>query len=84
MLSQMCGNQEDHLEKDYKEHLKAPSPIFQHQSSSGHATSIDNFKIIGREDNSLARTIKESIYIRVNNPHTQQEYWEIQPPTHLG
>ena len=52
----------------YKEHLKAPSPIFQHQSSSGHATSIDNFKIIGREDNSLARTIKESIYIRVNNP----------------
>ena len=47
----------------YKEHLKAPSPIFQHQSSSGHETSIDNFKIIGREDNSLARTIKESIYI---------------------
>ena len=52
----------------YKEHLKAPSPIFQHQSSSGHATSINNFKIIGREDNSLARTIKESIFIRVNNP----------------
>ena len=48
--------------------MKAPSPIFLHQSSSGHETSIDNFKIIGREDNSLARTIKESIYIRVNNP----------------
>ena len=52
----------------YKEHLKAPSPIFQHQSISGHETSIENFNIIGREDNSLARTIKESIYIRVNNP----------------
>ena len=52
----------------YKEHLKAPSPIFQHQSISGHETSIENFKIIGREDNSLARTIKESIYIGVNNP----------------
>ena len=52
----------------HKEHLKAPSPIFQHQSFSGHATSINNFKIIGREDNSLARTIKESIFIRVNNP----------------
>ena len=52
----------------YKEHLKAPSPIFQHQSISGHETSIENFKIIGREDNSLARTIKESIYKRVNNP----------------
>ena len=36
----------------YKEHLKAPSPIYQHQCSSGHTTSIDNFKIIGREDNS--------------------------------
>ena len=48
--------------------MKALSPIFQHQTFNGHATSIDNFKIIGREDNSLARTIKESIYIRVNNP----------------
>ena len=38
----------------YKEHLKAPSPIFQHQSTSGHETSINNFKIIGREDNSFA------------------------------
>ena len=52
----------------YKEHLKAPSPIFLHQSNSGHETTLDNFKIIGREDNSLARTIKESMYIRVNNP----------------
>ena len=52
----------------YKEHLKAPSPIFQHQNMSGHETSIENFKIVGREDNSLARTIKESMYIRVNNP----------------
>ena len=52
----------------FKEHLKAPSPTFQHQCSSGHTTSINNFKIMGREENSLARTIKESIYIRVNNP----------------
>ena len=52
----------------YKEHLKAPSPIFIHQSNSGHETTMDNFKIMGREDNSLARTIKESMYIRVNNP----------------
>ena len=27
-----------------------------------------NFTFIGREDHGLARTIKESIYIRVNNP----------------
>ena len=29
---------------------------------------MDNFKILGREDSTVARTIKESIYIRVNNP----------------
>ena len=33
----------------YKEHLKAPSPIFGHQNSSGHKTSMENFQLIGRE-----------------------------------
>ena len=32
----------------YKEHLKAPSPIFLHQNSSGHQTTLNNFKIIGK------------------------------------
>ena len=52
----------------FKEHLKTPSPIFGHQNSSGQETSMENFKIIGREENSLARTIKETMYIRMNNP----------------
>ena len=52
----------------YKEHLKNPSPVFTHQNTSGHITSIDNFKIIGREENNLARTIQEAMFIRVNNP----------------
>ena len=51
-----------------KEHLKAPSPICGHQNSSGHKTSMENFQIIGREENSMARTIKEAMYIRVNSP----------------
>ena len=46
----------------------APSPIFLHENNNGHETILDNFRIIGREDNNLARTIKESMYIRVNNP----------------
>ena len=32
----------------FKEHLKNPSPIFTHKNTSGHMTSINNFKIIGR------------------------------------
>ena len=46
----------------------APSPIYGHSNQSGHSNNLDNFTIIGREDHGLAGTIKESIYIRVNNP----------------
>ena len=52
----------------YKEHLKAPSAIHHHSSQTGQPTSHNNFQIIGREGYNLARNIKESIYIRVNNP----------------
>ena len=52
----------------YKEHLKDPSPIHQHSNHTGHPISHNNFQIIGREGHSLARNIKESIFIRVNNP----------------
>ena len=52
----------------YKEHLKDPSPIHQHSNHTDHPTSHNNFQIIGREGHSLPRNIKESIFIRVNNP----------------
>ena len=45
-----------------------PSPIFAHTTQAGHSTNPENFTITGRENHSLDRTIKESIYIRVNNP----------------
>ena len=52
----------------YKEHLKASSAIHHHSIQTGHTTNQNNFQIIGREGQNLARNIKESIYIRVNNP----------------
>ena len=52
----------------YKEHLKAPSAIHHHSTLTGHITNQNNFQIIGREGHNLARNIRESIYIRVNNP----------------
>ena len=52
----------------YKEHLKAPSAIHHHSIQTCHTTNQNNFQIIGREGQNLARNIKESIYIRVNNP----------------
>ena len=51
-----------------KEHLKEPSPIYADSTQAGHNTNPENLTIIGREDHGLARTIKESIYIRVKNP----------------
>ena len=52
----------------FKEHQKAPSPIFDHYNTTGHKISLENFHIVGREDQNLMRTIKEALYIRVNNP----------------
>ena len=52
----------------YKEHLKELSPIYGQSSQPGHSTNHDNFTIMGREDHELARIIKKSVYIRVNNP----------------
>ena len=52
----------------YKEHLKAPSPIFEQQNKPGHIKSVENFKIIDREGHNIATAIKKAIYIRVNNP----------------
>ena len=56
------------LGERYWEHLKQLSPIYVHIQQTGHNSTLDNFSILGREDHSLTRTIKEAIYIRVNNP----------------
>ena len=56
------------LKERYKEHLREPFPIQVHSQLTGHQLSLDNFNIIGREGQDLTRLIKESIYIRVNNP----------------
>ena len=64
----------------YKEHLKDPSPIPQHSNHAGHPTSHNDFQIIGREGCSLARNIKESIFIRINNPTLNGNIGEFNLP----
>ena len=56
------------LGERYKEHLKAPSPIYDHSNITGHTTSLENFSIVGREEQNLSRLIKESMFIRVYSP----------------
>ena len=38
----------------YKEHLKAPSPIYDHFNISGHNITLNNFSIVGREEQNLS------------------------------
>ena len=52
----------------FREHMKAPSSIHDHHNITGHELSLINFSIVGREDQSIARTIQEAILIRVNDP----------------
>ena len=68
----------------YKEHLKAPSPIYDHYNISGHNITLNNFSIVGREEQNLSRLIKESMFIRVNNPFLNKEHRHIPSASYLG
>ena len=64
----------------FKEHLEAPSPIYDHQNIRGHDTTIENFSIVEREDQNLIRAIKEAIYIRVNSPSLNKNIGKYHMP----
>ena len=51
-----------------KEHLKAPSPIHLHSTTTGHPLDPNQFNIIHKEVQSQSRTIKEAMFIRVQDP----------------
>ena len=56
--------------RTFGERCKEPSPIHSHSHNTGHTTTQDNFQIIGREDDDIARTIKESIHIKDLTTHS--------------
>ena len=64
----------------YKEHLKAPSPIHLHTTTTGHPVSPDCFSIVDRESQGMVRNIKEAMYIRVNDPSLNRNLGKFQLP----
>ena len=64
----------------YKEHLKAPSPIHDHSNTSGHSITLNNCSIVDREEQNLSRLIKESMFIRVNNPSLNENIGKYHLP----
>ena len=68
----------------FKEHLKPPSAIYDHSNISGHNVTINNFKIVGRGDLNQMRTIKEALYIRVNDPFLNRNVGKYHLPHVCG
>ena len=51
-----------------KEPFKAPSPIHLHSTTTGHPMDPEQFSIIHKEVNSQSRTIKETMFIWIQDP----------------
>ena len=64
----------------FKEHQKAPSPIFDNCKISGHSMKINNFTIVGRGDQNLTRAIKEALFKRVNDPSPKRNIGKYHLP----
>ena len=85
-----CGNvdcEEEYTEESgrtfaerFKEHMKAPSPIHDYCNIKDHEICIDKFSIVGREDENIARSFKEVIQIRVNDPSQNRNIGKYQLP----
>ena len=67
----------------FKEHFKAPSPIYDLYNTSGHNVTKENFSIVGREDQNLMRNIKEALY-KGQQSIPKQKHRQIPSVTHMG
>ena len=64
----------------FREHLRSPSPIYDHYKTTGHEVSPDNFSTVGRDDQSMTRLIREAMLIRVNEPSLNRNIGKYQLP----
>ena len=64
----------------FKQHLKPHSSIYDHYNITGHDTSVDSFSIMEREEESIARSIKEAIFIWVNDSSLNRNIVKYQLP----
>ena len=67
------------FDERFREHMRVPSPINDHHIT-GHELSLENFTMVGREDQSIARVIKDAILIRANDPSLNRNIGKYQLP----
>ena len=61
-----------------KEYFGAPSSIYDYAKTSGHHTKLDNFSMVGRESQILARTIREAMFIGFKDPSLNRNIGKYQ------
>ena len=64
----------------FKEDMKALSHIHDRYNTTDHEIPIVNFSTVGREDQNIARSIKEAILIRVTDPSLNRNSCKYQLP----
>ena len=78
----MCilENSQEFSGERFKEHLKASPSIYEHANNTGYHTSVYNFTIVGKELQNITRTIKEALFIIVNDPSLNRNIGKYQLP----
>ena len=66
--SSYIGESGRSLGERVKEHLKAPSPIHLRSPTTGHPLDPNQFNIMHKEVHSQSRTIKEAMFICIQDP----------------
>ena len=51
-----------------------------HCTTTGHDIKLENFTIVGKEDQNLKRAIKEAMYIRTNDPSLNRKVGKYHLP----
>ena len=82
--SSYIGESGRSLGERVKEHFKAPSPIHHHSTTTGYPMDPNQFNIVHKEVNSLSRTIKEAMFICMQDHPLKQELGQVPAATHMG
>ena len=78
--SSYIGESGRSLGDQVKEHLKAPSPIHLHSTTTGHLLDPNQFNIMHKEVHGQSRTIKEAMFIHVQDHPLNHNLGKYQLP----
>ena len=68
----------------FKEHLKLPSAIYDHFSTTGHTTTLENFSRVGREGPKPHEAYKRSNIYKGQQSIPKQKHRQILSASHMG